>query len=115
LPKMNSTPDAFSRVLRQALKRKFGRHVTAAFLARELDLYSNGSLILSPEAVRRWMVGLSIPRASVVAVLEQYLGRPLVNPHMNLQVEAMSSEELEWLQRQIADRLTQIRALSGSS
>ena len=57
------------------------------------------------------MVGLSIPRANVVAVLEAYLGRPLVNQRLNLQVQALSSEELEHLQRQIADRLSEIRAL----
>lgn len=108
---MNITPVTFSKTLREALRKKFGKRVTAAFLARELDLFTQGDLILSSEAVRRWMVGLSIPRANVVAVLEAYLGRPLVNKRLNLQVQALSSEELEFLQRQISDRLTEIRAL----
>lgn len=108
---MNVTPTLFSKVLREALRKKYGKRVTAAFLARELDLFTHGGLILSSEAVRRWMVGLSIPRANVVAVLEAYLGRPLVNQRLNLQVQALSSEELEHLQRQIADRLSEIRAL----
>jgi len=60
---MNLTPEAFSLVLREALAKKFGRQITAAFLARELDLYTQGQLILSSEAVRRWMVGVSLPRA----------------------------------------------------
>lgn len=47
---MNLTPEAFSQVLREALRTKFGRPVTAAFLARELDLYTKGQLILSSEA-----------------------------------------------------------------
>lgn len=111
---MNVTPITFSRALRDALRKKFGKRVTAAFLSRELDLFTQGTLILSSEAVRRWMVGLSIPRANVVAVLEAYLGRPLVNERMNLQVHALSSEELELLQRQISDRLTEIRALGAA-
>jgi hypothetical protein len=110
----NVTPTTFSRTLREALRKRFGKRVTAAFLARELDLFTQGGLILSSEAVRRWMVGLSIPRANVVAVLEEYLGRPLVNKRLNLQVQALSSDELEFLQRQISDRLTEIRALGQS-
>ena len=58
---------------------------------------------------------MSMPRANVVAVLEEYFGRPLVNERLNLNVQALSSEELEILHRQISDRLTEIRALRLSS
>lgn len=108
---MNVTPTSFSKALREALREKYGKKVTAAFLARELDLFTQGGLILSSEAVRRWMVGLSMPRANVVAVLETYFGRPLVNKRLNLQVQALNPEELELLQRQISDRLSEIRAV----
>ncbi len=107
---MNSTPDAFAQALRQALKRKFGRHVTAAFLARELDLFSNGEIILSAEAVRRWLVGISLPRANVVAVLESYLGRPLVNDRVHLDIQVLDAVQLQQLQAQITTRLNELSA-----
>lgn len=109
---MNVTPEAFAQALRKALRTKFGRHVTAAFLARELDLYSRGQLILSSEAVRRWMVGISIPRAQVLAVLEDYLGRPLVHSKVHLDLTALTPQELQDLHHQVGARLAEVR--SGS-
>lgn len=102
---MNTSAKEFSQALRDALKRKFGRHVTSAFLSRELDLFTGGELILSAEAVRRWMVGLSMPRANVVAVLESYLGCPLVNTCIRLDVNALDQKQLMQLQANITTRL----------
>jgi hypothetical protein len=105
---MNTSAKEFSQTLRDALKRKFGRHVTSAFLSRELDLFTGGELILSAEAVRRWMVGLSMPRANVVAVLESYLGCPLVNSHVRLDVNALDHSQLVLLQAQVNHRLNEL-------
>ncbi len=105
---MNTSATEFSQVLRDALKRKFGRHVTSAFLARELDLFTNGQVILSGEAVRRWMVGISLPRANVVSVLEAYLGCPLINNKVRLDVSALDRAQLVQLQAQVASRLNEL-------
>lgn len=105
---MNTSAAEFSQILRDALKRKFGRHVTSAFLARELDLFTGGELILSGEAVRRWMVGLSLPRANVVSVLEAYLGCPLINNKVRLDVSALDRAQLVQLQAQVTNRLNEL-------
>lgn len=111
---MNLTPEAFSQVLREALRTKFGRPVTAAFLARELDLYTKGQLILSSEAVRRWMVGISLPRAQVLVVLDEYLGRSLVHSKVSLDLHALTQEELQDLHHQVSARLTEVRSGAAS-
>ena len=48
---MNTTPEAFALSLRNALKKKFGQRVTAAYLARELDIFSKGEVIVTAEGV----------------------------------------------------------------
>lgn len=110
---MNTTPEAFAQTLRDALKKKFGQSVTAAFLARELDIFSKGEVIVTAEAVRRWLVGISLPRAQVVAVLEAYLGRPLVNNKVRLDVSSLEPEQLKQLQAQVTQRLNEIAANDG--
>lgn len=111
---MNTTPEAFAQTLRDALKKKFGQNVTAAFLARELDIFSKGEVIVTGEAVRRWLVGISLPRAQVVAVLEAYLGRPLVNDKVRLDVNALDAEQLKELQSQVLLRLNELSARPSS-
>lgn len=111
---MNTSATEFSQILRNALKRKFGRHVTSAFLARELDLFTGGELILSGEAVRRWMVGLSLPRANVVSVLEAYVGCPLINNKVRLDVTTLDHDQLLQLQVQVASRLNELGSKRAS-
>ena len=109
---MNTTPEAFALSLRNALKRKFGRRVTAAYLARELDTYSKGEVIVTAEAVRRWLVGISLPRARAVAVLEAYLGCPMLNNKVRLDVSTLNTEQLKLLQVQVVSRLNELGAKS---
>lgn len=112
---MNTTPEAFAQSLRNALKKNFGQRVTAAYLARELDIFSKGEVIVTAEAVRRWLVGISLPRAQVVAVLEAYLGCPLVNNKVRLDVSTLDSEQLKLLQVQVVSRLNELASKSVNS
>ncbi len=109
---MNSSPEEFSAALRQAVKSKFGRLPSAADLARQLDVATKGQVLVSTEAVRKWLIGKAVPRASAVAGLEQLLGRPLVNDQLRINVKAMKLDELLEIRAEVNARLSHLHAIS---
>lgn len=109
---MNISPNEFSSALRRAVRQKFGRVTSAADLARQLDLATRGQVLVSAEAVRKWLTGKSIPRASAVAALERLLGCPLVNDHLNFDFNEMQPDELLAISKKVNDRLSQLHANS---
>lgn len=109
---MNTSPEEFSVALRQAVKHKFGRLTSAADLARQLDLVTHGQVLVSAEAVRKWLIGKALPRASALAGLEQLLGRPLVNDQLSIDVNAMQLDELLEMREKVNGRLSHLHAIS---
>lgn len=109
---MSPEPDEFAERLRDAVKQKHGRLITCAHLARELASFTNGKLDLTSETVRKWMRGISLPRANAVAVLESYLGVPLVNNKVRLNVDALNHDQLVQLQYQVLQRLNEISTVT---
>lgn len=109
---MNTSPEQFSVALRRAVRQKFGRLTSAADLARQLDLVTQGQVLVSTEAVRKWLIGKAVPRASAVAGLEQLLGRPLVNDQLSIDVNAMQLDELLEIREKVNGRLSHLHAIS---
>lgn len=78
---MTENPDLileWARVFRSALKGKYGRIVSAATIARDLQLWSGGHFHVSNETVRKWLIGRNMPRYQALVALEGFLGVPLL-------------------------------------
>jgi hypothetical protein len=64
--------DGISIRLRSAVLRKYGRSVSAARIARDLQIWSRGHFFISPEGVRKWLTGKSAPRFEALIALEGF-------------------------------------------
>jgi hypothetical protein len=58
--------------LRSAVLHKYGRSVSAARIARDLQIWSKGHFFISPEGVRKWLTGKSSPRFEALIALEGF-------------------------------------------
>ena len=106
---MDRTPtQTFASQLRKAIKTRYGRLVSAAFISRQLEQISTGAISVSSEAVRKWLTGSSVPRASILVVLERLLEEPLLFTHAKVQVRKLDRMELELLQREVKSRLDEL-------
>ena len=63
---------------REAVRIKYGRTVSAATIARDLQLWSGGRFQVSNEAVRKWLIGRNMPRYSALVALEGFFGSSLL-------------------------------------
>jgi hypothetical protein len=63
---------------REAVRLKYGRTVSAATIARDLQVWSGGQFQVSNEAVRKWLIGRNMPRYSALVALEGFLGSSLL-------------------------------------
>ena len=54
---------------REAVRLKYGRTVSAATIARDLQVWSGGQFQVSNEAVRKWLIGRNMPRYSALVAL----------------------------------------------
>lgn len=70
---MNSMRNHFGETLRASLKRRYGRVPSAAVVAREFNLRSTDSVVVSNETARRWIRGVSIPDANRLATISCWL------------------------------------------
>ena len=70
--------ERFSLALRRALKRQYsGKLPSAAKIAREYNLQVGKADQISTETARKWLRGASLPRASRLLKLVQWLGDDL--------------------------------------
>lgn len=70
---MNPVHDHFGCILRAALKRRYKKPPSAAFVAREFNLRSKYGSPVSNETARRWIRGVSIPDAVRLVTLARWL------------------------------------------
>ena len=73
---MNKTSDIkenFSAILRDSLRKRFGRIPSAAVVAREFNLRAYDTSPVSQESARRWLRGVSLPEEERLRVLVNWL------------------------------------------
>jgi len=75
--KITSAGQGFSKTLRESLRLRYGRVPSAAFLSREFNLRHHGSNSVTSESIRRWMLGLSMPRPDHLQTLVHWLNLDL--------------------------------------
>lgn len=60
----------FDQHLLEALKKKYGRKPTARQVSMDLYRISGGQVNVSPESVRKWLIGSTMPRgANLIALM----------------------------------------------
>lgn len=69
--------NCFSRLLREALERRYKKIPSAAFIAKEFNLRSTSTTPVTAEAARRWLRGISIPEFDKLVVLRNWLSLDL--------------------------------------
>ncbi len=69
----SSIEERFGITLRAALRTRFGRLPSAAFVANQFNLRARTSGSVSGESVRRWMRGISTPRFDHFEILVAWL------------------------------------------
>jgi hypothetical protein len=87
------TAQEFSRYLTQALIARYGQMPSARQVADDLYALSQGTISLSPEAVRKWMRGKSMPRGNAFIVLEDWLSIRNFLPTAPRPLKGVSSAE----------------------
>jgi hypothetical protein len=69
----NDVKSKFAALLRARLGQVYSRLPSAAFVAREFNLRARGCEPVSPESVRRWIKGVSMPEEKKLKVLVLWL------------------------------------------
>ncbi len=77
----------FSDKLKNKLFLKYKKKVTIAFFVNEFNLRAHGTNAISYEAGRKWIKGLSLPEASKLKVLSEWLGADLLDMFQTQQRE----------------------------
>ena len=87
--KTNDIKENFSAILRDSLRKRFGRIPSAAVVAREFNLRAYDTSPVSQESARRWLRGVSLPEEERLRVLVNWLNldfnaalRPKTNGHL---------------------------------
>lgn len=65
---------SLSDALRAALRHKFGKVPSNAFIAREFNLRCRSAKTISQESIRRWLIGSSVPEYLHMQTLLEWLG-----------------------------------------
>jgi hypothetical protein len=63
----------FEHQLLEALKKKYGRKPTARQVSMDLYRVSDGQVNVSPESVRKWLIGSAMPRGAHLIALMRLL------------------------------------------
>ncbi len=63
----------FSEILSRQIKVKFLRMPSAAFIAKEYNLYAYNTGPVSRETVRKWINGVNVPTLDKLIFLRQWL------------------------------------------
>lgn len=66
--------ERFAANLREALKARYGRVPSAAFIAIQFNRHNESGKGISQESTRRWLRGLSMPSYQNLQVLALWLG-----------------------------------------
>lgn len=69
-----SVHSRFAKEIQSALKLRYGRVPSAAFVSREFNLRNKDSKSISQEAARNWLRGNSIPSPDRLEVIIKWLG-----------------------------------------
>ena len=63
----------FSKILQEALKKKYKKIPAAAIFANEFNFRAYGSDTITRETARKWLLGLSLPRPEKLSILVKWL------------------------------------------
>jgi len=63
----------FGLILQNALKNRYGRIPSAAFIARQFNHRNTDGSTISDETARRWVRGYSVPDVPRIAILVSWL------------------------------------------
>jgi hypothetical protein len=89
--KTNDIKENFSAILRDSLRKRFGRIPSAAVVAREFNLRAYDTSPVSQESARRWLRGVSLPEEERLRVLVNWLNldfNAALRPRTNGQITA---------------------------
>jgi hypothetical protein len=63
----------FAEILNRALKRKYKKVPSGAFLSNQFNLRAQGTTTITAETARKWVKGLSVPEIDRFKVLIKWL------------------------------------------
>lgn len=65
--------DSFSTALKKCLLQRYQELPSAAFVAKEFNLRTHNTEVITQESARRWLKGLAIPDLAKLLVLRTWL------------------------------------------
>ena len=75
--KLNKPVDNFSKALNEALRNRYSKVPSAAFLMNEFNSRAYGTNTINRETARKWLKGLVFPKATAIQILVDWLN---INP-----------------------------------